>query len=158
VRLGKIISAEGVLFGRVQEGSLGVSLELRLVDTETSEILFTSDVYGEEKDLRSLRWLANGLVSKLKVGFPLLQGEVLRVDGKQVRVSLGKEQGLRNGMRLLFYRDERRGALATQRLLKQGETVMQAKVTEVGRGEATAELVNPKAGPSVRAKDRVVTK
>lgn len=158
VRIGKLLAAEGVLFGRVDEGRTGVTLELRLVDTETSEILIATDVFGEEKDLRSLRFLANGLVSKIKVGFPIVEGEVVTVDGSQVKLNVGKEQGLRKGMRLLFYRQDKDGALATRKLLKQGEAFVQAKVTAVGKADATAEIVGSKGGPAVRVSDRVVTK
>jgi len=157
VKLGRFISAEGVLFGRVQEDRSGIALELRLVDTETTEILVSSDVYGEGKDPHALRMLANGLVAKIKMSFPVLRGEVVRVDGKQVQVSIGKEQGLRRGMRLLFYRQEQQGALGSQRLVKPGGVVVQARVTEVGRRDAVAELLNQK-GQAARAGDRVITK
>lgn len=158
IRIGKLISAEGVLFGRVQEDRAGITLELRLVDTETTEILLGADVYGEQKDLRSLRWLANGLVSKLKVGFPLIQGEVVGIDGRLVRLSIGREQGLRKGMRLLFYRQEKQGALTMQELLRQGNVAVQAKVSELVPGGAVAEISSAKAGSVLRARDWAVTK
>lgn len=105
IRVGKILTAGGVLMGTVLEKGESVEVFLRLVDTETSLIIAAVDVYGEETDLQSLHQLSQGLVLKLCDEVPLLEGTVLQVKDGRLTVDLGKDSRLKKGMRVVVFRE-----------------------------------------------------
>ena len=50
LRLGKLVAAQSIVTGSIIETGTGTEIVARLVDTETSEILASEDVYDEVKD------------------------------------------------------------------------------------------------------------
>ncbi|MBE7547503.1 MAG: hypothetical protein HS127_10345 [Planctomycetia bacterium] len=88
----------------VEENDKGINVTLRLVDTETTQILANTDVYDEDKNDKNINWLMYGLALKMKQQFPMMQGEVIHVSGKGFHVNAGANHGLSIGMKLLVFR------------------------------------------------------
>lgn len=103
LRLGKILAADGILFGNVLERANSVEAYLRIIDTETTQVLAAVDIYGEEVDIAVLRTLGEGLELKLTQEMPLVEGLVVQNDGDRITVDLGKQTGIKCGMKLFVY-------------------------------------------------------
>jgi hypothetical protein len=158
IRLGKLVSAEGMLFGELSEGRDYLTIFLRLVDTERGHVLYPTDVYGEDKKPPAIRHLARGLVSKLEANFPLTSGKVLRRDGGEIRVDLGRRDALREGMKLLFYKPDEAGILKDTEILKVDDKPVQGTVEKVGTATASARLQRDVGASLLEKGDKVITK
>jgi hypothetical protein len=72
LRLGRLVAAQSIIPGSIIETRAGIEIVARIIDTETSEIMATEDVYDEAKDLPALRSLAEGMAIKFhREGIPL---------------------------------------------------------------------------------------
>ncbi len=109
VRIGKIRAAEGIFCGAVEEDARGISVTLRLVDTETTQMLANADVYDEDKSMKNLAWLMHCLALKVKRQFPMVQGNVIHVSENGFNVDTGADIGLKLGMKLLLFREINEG-------------------------------------------------
>lgn len=105
IKIGKIMAAENVLMGSVNEADKAVELYGRLVDTESSLVLATVDAYGEDVTLQSLNELVTGLLLKFGDEIPLTQGYVVKVKDREVYINIGQSQKIKNGMRFIVYRE-----------------------------------------------------
>jgi len=153
VKIGKIRAAEGMLFGSVEEDAKGINITLRLVDTETTQVLANADVYDEDKSVKNLEWLTHGLSLKMKQQFPMIQGNVIYVSGNGFHVNAGAASGVGIGMKLLLFRE-----------IKEGDFVLKepldaiARVVQVQPDTCFAKIISSKGAEKVEKKDFVVTK
>ncbi len=121
---------------------MGIEAVARLIDTETSEILSTQDVYDEVKDLPALRFLAEGMAIKFHRDFPLVDGLVIEQTGKDIFTDLGQEV-IKLGRRLIVYRQEPVKHPETGRVLGTDHQIIgRARVTQVMPEMSKAELLD----------------
>ena len=90
LKLGRLIAARSVMTGRIVESKDGIEIVARVIDTETSEILATEDVYDESKNLPALQSLSKGMALKFHRAFPLLDGLVIQQKGRYIFMDLGE--------------------------------------------------------------------
>lgn len=109
IKIGKIRAAEGVFFGSAEENDAGITITLRLVDTETTQILASASVYDEDKSLKNLEWLLYGLSLKMKRQFPMVRGNITSVSRNGFFFNAGATSGIRMGMKLLLFREIKEG-------------------------------------------------
>lgn len=152
IKVGKIRSAEGMLFGSVEEDSKGINVTLRLVDTETTQVLAHADVYDEDKSAENLEWLMHGLSLKMKRQFPMIQGGIIRVSGNGFHIDTGAISGLKLGMKLLLFRE-----------IKEGDIVLKEPLDAIARivqvqSETSFARISKKGTGKIRKKDLVITK
>jgi hypothetical protein len=153
VKIGKIRAAEGMLFGAVEEDAKGINVTLRLVDTETTQVLANADVYDEDKSIKNLEWLMHGLSLKMKRQFPMVEGNVVHVSGNGFHVNTGAKSGVGVGMKLLLFREIKEGDLVLKEPL---DTV--ARVVQVQPETSFAKVISTKGNEKVEKKDLVITK
>jgi len=153
IRIGKIRAAEGMLFGAVEEDTKGINVTLRLVDTETTQVLANADVYDEDKSMKNLEWLMHGLSLKMKRQFPMVEGNVIHVSGNGFHVNTGAKSGVGVGMKFLLFREIREGDLVLKEPL---DTV--ARVVQVQPETSFAKIISSKGAEKVEKKDLVITK
>jgi len=153
IRIGKIRAAEGMLFGAVEEDTKGINVTLRLVDTETTQVLANADVYDEDKSMKNLEWLMHGLSLKMKRQFPMIEGNVIHVSGNGFHVNTGAKSGVGVGMKLLLFREIKEGDLVLKEPL---DTV--ARVVQVQPETSFAKIISSKGTEKVEKKDLVITK
>jgi len=159
ISVGRIISAEGILYGTIAEGASDVTIYLTLTDTETGKVLYGTDVYDKSKDSPTLSRLADGLVSKLKRAFPMVTGRVEGIEEATLLLAVGRRQGLQTDMRLLLYREEQVAGQPLLRPLKLPDgRPIEARVTDAGENASAAVLRNAEAAAIIKAGDKVVTK
>jgi TolB-like protein len=156
LRLGKLVVAQSIITGSIIETRTGIEVVGRMIDTETSEILDTEDVYDERKDLPALRDLAEGMAIKFHREFPLLGGVVIQRKGKYIFTDLGLDK-IKLQRRLLVYREEPITHPVTGKILgADNEIVGCAKVTQVLPEMSKAELIKGEAG-AIKRLDKVIT-
>jgi hypothetical protein len=152
IKIGKIRAAEGMLFGAVEEDSKGINVTLRLVDTETTQVLANTDVYDEDKSIKNLEWLMHGLSLKMKQQFPMVQGSVIHVSGSGFHFDAGETSGLKLGMKLLLCRE-----------IKEGNFVLKEPLDTIARvalvqPETSFAKISTKGAKKIKKKDLVITK
>ena len=153
IRIGKIRAAEGMLFGAVEEDAKGINVTLRLVDTETTQVLANADVYDEDKSMKNLEWLMHGLSLKMKRQYPMIEGNIIHISGNGFHVNSGANSGIGVGMKLLLFREIREGDIVLKEPL---DTV--ARVTQVQPETSFAKIISSKGAGKVEKKDLVITK
>ena len=156
LKLGSLVAAQAIITGSIIETHTGIEVVARMIDTETSEILATEDVYDEVKDLPALRMLAEGMAIKFHREFPLVDGLVIEQKRGDIFIDLGKND-IKLRRRLIVYREEPIKHPLTGKVLgADNEILGHARVTQIMPEMSKAELlsVRPEA---IKPLDRVIT-
>jgi len=156
LKLGKLVAAQSVITGSIIETRKGVEVVARLIDTETSEILATEDVYNEVKNFPALRFLAEGMAAKFHRAFPLIDGLIIARKGKNIFTDLGRDM-IKLQRRLIVYRENPVKHPKTGIILGVDNKVIgRARITQLMQEMSRAELFDPGIEVFVRL-DRVIT-
>jgi len=156
LRLGKLVAAQSILTGSIVESRSGMEIVARLVDTETSEILASEDVYDEVKDPAALRGLAEGMAVKFHRDFPLLDGLVLQLRGRAIFTDLGQDK-VKLYRRLIVFREQPVKHPVTGKTLGADNVIVgRARVSQVMSEMSKADLLDGKP-EAVKPQDRVIT-
>jgi len=156
LKLGKLMAAQSIITGSIVETRNGIEIIARFIETETSEILDTEDIYGEGKDFVAFRELAEGMALKFHRKFPLVGGIIIDKKGNYIITDMGEEKiGIQK--RLIVYREEPVVHPITAKVLgADSEILGRARVKQVSPEMSKAELVDQK-GPQVDRLDKVIT-
>ncbi|MFC1857794.1 CsgG/HfaB family protein [Thermodesulfobacteriota bacterium] len=156
LKLGRLVAAQSVLTGSIIETRNGIEIIGRVIDTETSEILATEDVYDEAKDLQALKVLSEGMAIKFHREFPLVVGLVVQQKGKAIFTDLGKDK-VKLQRRLIVYREEPIKHPTTGKVLGADNIIIgRAFVTQVMPDLSKAKLIDGKTG-TIKPMDKVIT-
>jgi TolB-like protein len=156
LHLGRLMAAHTIVPGTIIETRTGIEIVGRMVDTETSEIVATEDVYDEVKDLPALRTLAEGMAIKFHREFPLLGGLVIQQKGKYIFTDLGQDE-IKIQRRLIVYREEPISHPITGKMLGPDNVIIcRARVMQVMPEMSKAEIVSGKTS-SIKRLDKVIT-
>lgn len=158
-QIGKGIGADGVICGSVISGGNTVSIDARLIDTETAAIITARDAYSSSHSLQNLSQMIGEVANKIKTDLPLVNGYVIGVQGESVTIDLGLQHGLKKGMKCHVFRE---GAPIVHPVTNEviGKTINQlceVQINDVFDAYSVAVITKAKNGtPAVR--DKVVTK
>lgn len=156
LQVGKLAASQSIVTGSIIETRTGMEVVSRMIDTETSEILATEDVYGETVEIGALMPLAEGMAVKFHRDFPLLSGLVVQCKGREIFTDLGQDQ-VKVQRRLIVYREEPVKHPVTGKVLgADNEIIGRARVTQVLPDMSKAELMDGKA-ETVKRLDKVIT-
>ncbi len=158
-KIGKIIVADAILTGTILEKKDSIEILTRLVDTDTSNILDAKDVFDEDKSLKGIKRLMEGLALKYRESFPLLEGLVVKKEGKSVFTDLGADSRIKKNMTLILFRegDAIIHPLSKKVLGIEPVTLGEAKIENVYEGYSQATIKRGKPS-NVKIKDRIITK
>jgi TolB-like protein len=154
--LGRLVAAQAIVTGDIVESGMGIEVVGRVIDTETSEIVASEDVYDEVKDVEGLQALAEGMAIRIHRKFPLLNGTVVQQKGKWIFTDIGDDKiGLQG--RLIVYREEPIKHPVTGELLgADNEILGRARVVQVMPGMSKAEISDGEPA-SVKPMDKVIS-
>ncbi|MBI4698152.1 MAG: hypothetical protein HY758_04390 [Nitrospirae bacterium] len=158
-RIGKIVIADAILTGTVYENKNSIEILTRLVDAETSAILESKDVFDEDKSLPNIKRLMQGLALKYKQSYPLLEGMIIKKDGKDILIDLGGGKRVKKDMGMIVFREgeEIRHPETGRALGSEPVEIGEAKIENVYEEFSRASI--KKGGTEkVNVKDRVITK
>ena len=146
--------------GSVYEGRKSVEIFAQMIDTETSEILLEKDVFHEDKSPDTIRDIIEGLALKFKNAMPMVQGNILKLEGSQLLADIGTEENLRKGARLVVFREKAELVHPeTGRVMGcETEELGEAIVRQVDENRSVGEFTRAHACEAVRLSDRVITK
>ena len=156
LKIGKLVAAHSIVTGSIIETHQGVEIVSRMIDTETSEIIATVDVFDEGNSFASFKSMAQGMAIKFHRDFPLVDGQIIKCKGNDIFTDLGENViKLRRG--LIVYREEPIKHPLTKNIFGLDTQIIgRARVTQVQPQISKAELVDIEQ-PIVMAQDRVIT-
>ncbi|MGA1866946.1 MAG: hypothetical protein ACMUJM_00205 [bacterium] len=153
MELGRLVSAEGVIVGSAYFYDDYLEVIARLIDTETSVVLDSEDVFGEVEHLSDVMLLLQGLALKFKQALPLTEGEVTAMANGDIQLDLTSGCGIKEHMKVIFYKVEKKGSMDSPIIIGEG------RVTDVYDDCSQAKLTEQRDDMlSVDLKDRVITK
>jgi TolB-like protein len=156
ITLGRLIAAHTILAGSIIQTRTGIEIVARLIDTETSMIMATADVYDENSDMMALNALSEGLAIKFHREFPLVNGLVIKTSGNNIFTDLGTGK-TKLQRRLIVYREEPIKHPVTGKLLGSDNVILgRVRVVQVMPELSKAEILDPKAD-SIKQMDKVIT-
>jgi TolB-like protein len=158
-QIGKGIGVDGVVCGSITQGGNAVTIDARLIDTETAAIITAKDAYSNGTSLQNLSQMINDLAAKFKADLPLVNGYVIGVQGEKVTIDLGHKNGIKKGMKCHVYRE---GSpivhpVSGEVLGKNIDELCEVQITDVFDAYALATIIKSKQGtPAIR--DKIITK
>ena len=156
LKLGKLVAAQTIITGNIIETGIGVEIVGRVIDTETSEILVSEDVYDEVKDLQGLRTLAQGMAIRFHRKFPLLSGTVIKQKGKWIFTDIGDDKIALQGKLIVYHEEPIKHPVTGKLLGSDNEILGRARVVQVMPGMSKAEILVGKSA-SVKPLDKVIS-
>ena len=153
LEFGRLLSAEGVIVGRAYFYDDYLEIIARLIDTETSIVLASCDVFGPIDNLSDVMLLSKGLALKFKQEIPLAEGIVTSIDETNIQLNLKKSCGIKKHMKIIFYRMEEKDLRQIPVLLGEG------RVEDICDEYSNAIISNNKDNIiNLMVDDRVITK
>jgi TolB-like protein len=157
-KMGQIIAADCMITGTIFETENSIEIIARLIDTESSVVLSANDVFDEGKSLGAMNNLVQRLAYKFKRDFPLLEGIIIDLQGKQGLIDLGRDKNIKEHVKLIVFRDgpEVRHPVTGRLLGSEPMELGEAKVTDVLKEYSKVLITKRTAVP--KALDKVITK
>jgi TolB-like protein len=158
-QIGKGIGVDAVMIGSITQGGNSVTIDARLIDTETATIISAKDAFVTGISLQSLSQMIGELARKFRDDFPLATGYVIGVEGTRVTLDLGSSSGLKKGRKCTIYRE---GApivhpVSGKVIGRMIDELCEVQVSDVFDSYSIATVTKTKSGaPALR--DRVITK
>ncbi|MCX5759625.1 MAG: hypothetical protein NTU83_14205, partial [Candidatus Hydrogenedentes bacterium] len=162
--LGKVISAEVMLIGRVRRDAGALEIVVECISTETSVILARADAAGPANDMDQLRGLIRDLGLRITQEFPRASGQVALFKApKTIVTNLSTADRVRDSMKYVIMRmgDEILDPATKQSLGRDTDILGEAIVRSVDDKKSTAESIVKEEGappPAIQVGDQVVTK
>ena len=103
--IGKGIGVDGVVVGSITYSGSTISIDARLIDTETAAIISAQDAYSYSYSLEGLSKLVKDVAEKVAKDIPLVQGVVIKAEGENITIDMGTEKGIRKFMKGIIYRE-----------------------------------------------------
>lgn len=158
VRVGRLLAADQMLHGRIEELGGETVVTLRMVATATSA---TRDYSASAPagGMRGFRLLIAGLAAKVAADFPVVSGTVTGTTAKTVTGSFAGQQP-RSGLEVVVYRPgEPVRHPETGRILgRRSIRIATGTISAVGGKEASIAVLQTDKGRRITRGDLVVTK
>jgi hypothetical protein len=104
--IGKGIGVDAIIIGSVAATASGsISIDARVIDTESAAIIVAEDVYSGSSDAQSVKNAIENLSNKIVEDLPLVEGYIIRIDGSEVILDIGRIGGLKRGMKCIIYKE-----------------------------------------------------
>ncbi len=158
-RVGRGIGVDGVIVGSVTRSGNSVSIDARMIDTETAAILSAQDAYCRGVDLENISKMIGTLAEKIKTDFPIIGGYVINIDVGRLTLDIGSQNGLRKGMKCHVYRegDSIVHPVSGKVIGKTIDQIAEIQVVDVYDSYSVAKVTKSKMD-QIRNLDRVITK
>jgi TolB-like protein len=160
VDVGRVAGADAIILGSVSIIGSTTTVNTRVIDTQSSEVMVARKARAEGTDLKDVEKLAESVAIMIYNELPLVQGSVINTEGNAMYIDVGSDKRIRRGSRCVAYRevgdllDPTTGALIDKKVKMLGEV----QVEEVLEKASKAELVRMEPGEVIRVGDKIVVK
>jgi curli biogenesis system outer membrane secretion channel CsgG len=104
--IGKGIGVDAIVIGSVAAAPSGaLSIDTRVIDTESAAIIVAHDAYTGSSDAQSVKNAVENLARKITESLPLVDGYVIRIDGTELIIDVGRNGGMKKGMKCVIYKE-----------------------------------------------------
>ena len=104
--IGKGIGVDAIVIGSVAATASGaLSIDARVIDTESAAIIVAHDAYTSNSDAQSVKNAIENLARKITESLPLVEGYIIKIDGQQLILDVGRNGGLKKGMKCVIYKE-----------------------------------------------------
>jgi len=155
---GRLLSADHLLYGRIEEIRGETVVTMRMVATATSATRDYSAA-AASAGMREFRRLISDMAARVAADFPLLEGKISRAAGGSYKADFTKA-GLRNGLEVIIYRrgDEVRHPATGRKLGRRTVWIASGTVTAVEGNTSSIRLSRVEKDRKVKAGDLVITR
>jgi len=101
--IGKGVGVDAIVLGNVTRAGNNLSIDARLIDTESAEIITAQDELSRGLTIPQVKTAIQSLAQKISADLPLLEGYVIGVSGSDLTLDLGSSKGLKKGMKCIIY-------------------------------------------------------
>ena len=150
----KMLPAELLFMGKVIADGDGLTVYVKVVETEAGNVLLREDVYSEDLE-QELSYKVGGLVLKIEQRFPLVEARVLKVVGTKATIDAGSNQGVREGSKFLVIPSEEGHEDPEHEVRKLDDALVQLYVSRARPSQGIADILPAHAKKTVRPGDRV---
>lgn len=160
LKLGRVVSAEGIITGTVTETSNSIEIYARFIDAETTTILVAKDVFEQDKSLPKLQYILKGLALKFKQSFPLLEGRVVKSEGKKVYIDRGAQNKIKKEMKVIIFREGEPllHPITGNNLGCDSWELAEARIERVLDNFSVGKILSSSAEVKIKEKDHFITK
>jgi TolB-like protein len=157
--IGKGIGVDAVVVGSVTRGTGALSIDARLIDTETAQIVTAKDAYSANISFQEISQMITQLAEKIKAELPVVNGYVIGTSDDQVTVDIGRANNIKKGMKCIVYRE---GApivhpVTGKVIAREIDELCEIQITEVFDVYSIGKIIKMKKDvPKIR--DKIVTK
>lgn len=157
LRVGKVLSTDMLLLGSLLADGKGLTVYARVLDAQSSDVLFDTDVYSERD--ADLSYQISGLVMKIEQRFPLISADILRVSGRTATLNVGTDSGLTPDTRFIVVnRSGKSQAMRSGRVCKADGKLVELRIRKLKGDTGAAEIIPASARSSVKEGDYVYAK
>jgi TolB-like protein len=158
IRIGKLLTADQLLYGRIDELNGETVVTMRMVSTSTSASRDYS-VSGEVAGAREFRRLISEAASRVEKDFPLLEGRIVG-NGRGLFKASFTGVGLRKGLEVTIYRwgEEVRHPATGKMLGRKVVIVAGGTIATVDGGISSITLAKTEKGRKVKNGDLIITR
>jgi len=154
LRVDKLLHGDMILVASLILHDPGLTIYARVIDTNTREVIFDTDVYTEAVEA-DLPYQVDGLVMKIEQRFPLLTGDVSDVSGRTAVISIGSDDGLCPNARFVVARNPAARDIHAGKVRRFGKGFVELRTKRVGRRTGTVKILPGSARDSVKEGDYV---
>jgi TolB-like protein len=157
--IGKGIGLDAVIVGSVTQAGNSVSIDARLIDTETATIITSKDAYSNRISLKDISQMISELAEKIKSDLPIVSGYVINIDGKKLTLDIGRKNAIKKGMKCHVYREGESivHPVSEEVIGKMIEELCEVQIIDVFDAYSIAVITKPKSGTPQKL-DKVITK
>ncbi len=157
--IGKGIGVDAVVLGSVTRAGNSLSIDARLIDTESAAIISAQTAYSDRISMQHITEMVNVLSNKFKIDLPVVKGLVINIQGNQLTLDFGSNKGVKKGMKCIVYRegDPIIHPVTGKVIGRKVKQICVARITEVMPAYSLAEIERALSGVPQKL-DKVITK
>jgi TolB-like protein len=158
--IGKGIGVDAIIIGSVAAAPSGaLSIDTRVIDTESAAIIVAQDAYTGSSDAQSVKNAVENLARKITESLPLVDGYVIRIDGPELIIDVGRNGGLKKGMKCVIYNEGApiKHPITGEILGKETKVIGEILVTDAFDKYSVAKPLSS-AGGTISVGDKFITK
>jgi hypothetical protein len=158
--IGKGIGVDAIIIGSVAAAPSGaLSIDTRVIDTESAAIIVAHDTYTGSSDAQSVKNAVENLARKITESLPLVDGYVIRIDETELIIDVGRNGGMKKGMKCVIYKEGApiKHPITGEILGKETDVIAEVLVTDVFDKYSVAKQLAGTGG-TISIGDKFITK